>query len=366
MGIRRPNISPLLTVLAACLLALAVAAPASAKPVSAKPVAKQSAKAHPLYWGAWIGDQITGEEPPWDMNAVNRFEGKVGKGLSLIEFSTPLASCEGSACEFSQFPTEAMQTIRDYGAIPMLSWSTSATPTSTEQPEFQLADIYDGRYDRYLKAFARGAAAWGHPFFLRFNWEMNGNWFPWSSGVNGNAPGDYVKAWRHVHDIFVHAGATNATWVWCPYANTSGSYGKFARYYPGNRYVDWTCMDGYNFAQNLVNPRPWQSFDTIFWPTYKKLTTEIAPEKPVMLGEIASNGPANRKASWIRQMFKSLAAKYPKIGGLVWFDHFDRGLRWPLEIDSGPTNAFRAGLRRNPFLGPEFGQLDASPIPAPR
>ncbi|HEY1854916.1 MAG TPA: glycosyl hydrolase [Solirubrobacterales bacterium] len=341
--------------LVGCLLLLALPATASAKRTAS----------HPLYWGAWIGDQITGEEPPWDMQAVTKFEQKMGKGLSLIEFSAPLAECGSGPCSFSSFPTDEMQRIREYGAIPVLSWNTGATPTSTEMPDFQLADIYHHSYDRYLKAFAREAAEWGHPFFLRFDWEMNGNWFPWAEGANGNKPGDYVKAWRHVHDIFAAAGATNASWVWCPYANTEGALGKFPRYYPGNKYVDWTCMDAYNFGTNRVNPRPWQSFDALFRPTYRELTEKVAPGKPVMLGEIASNGPGAQKASWIRGMFKSIARSYPKVGALVWFDHFDRGLRWPLEIEPGPTAAFRAGLRRNPFLGPEFGALDESPIPMP-
>jgi Glycosyl hydrolase family 26 len=352
----RPSNKSLLAALVACLLVLALPAAAGAKRVAS----------HPLYWGAWIGDQITGEEPPWDMRAVSKFERKVGKGLSLIEFSTPLADCSVSPCVFSSFPTDQMQKIREYGAIPVLSWNTGAIPAEENEPDFQLADIYHHRYDRYLRNFAREAAEWGHPFFLRFNWEMNGSWFPWAERANGNKPGDYVKAWRHVHDIFTAAGATNASWTWCPYANTSGALGKFPSYYPGGRYVDWTCMDAYNFAQNPVNPRPWQSFDSLFFPTYMKLTQQIAPSKPVMLGEIASNGPANMKARWIRDMFDTLARNYPKVGGLVWFDSFDRGLRWPLETDHAPTAAFRSGLRRNPFLGPEFSALDESPIPTPR
>jgi len=352
----RPSNRSLLAAVLVCLLALALPALASAKRVAAGP----------LYWGAWIGDQITGEEPPWDMEAVHRFETKMGKGLSLIEFSAPLANCSSLPCTFSSFPTDEMQTIRDYGAIPVLGWNTGSTPTGSELSAFQLADIYNHSYDQYLRAFAKQAAEWGHPFFLRFNWEMNGDWFPWAERANGNQPGDYVKAWRHVHDIFTAAGATNATWVWCPYANAKSGIGKFARYYPGDRYVDWTCLDAYNFAQNPVNPRPWQTFDALFYPSYLKLTRQIAPDKPVMLGEIASNGPARQKAGWIRDMFSSLSRNYPKVGALVWFDHFDRSLRWPLEVDRAPTLAFRAGLRRNPFLGPEFGALDESPIPSPR
>ncbi|MBS1891416.1 MAG: hypothetical protein JST59_08985 [Actinobacteria bacterium] len=349
----------LLVALFACLLAL-VAAPAG----SAK------TKHAPMYWGAWIGNQITGEEPPWDMSAVSGLEGAVGKSLSVVEFSAPLAQCGdpnvSASCRFSAFPTDAMQTVRDYGAIPFLSWSSAATPEAVEEPEFQLSDLLSRRYDRHIRAFAKEAAQWGHPFFLRFNWEMNGNWFPWASGVNGNQPAEYVKAWRRVHNIFKAAGATNATWVWCPYVRPEGKTGSLATYYPGKAYVDWTCLDAYNFGANSANPRPWQSFENLLRPSYEVVTRQIAPGKPMILGELASNGPPARKARWIRQMFKSIGSNFPAVAGLVWFDKFDRDLRWPLETDRGPSKAFGAGLRSLPFLGNAFSQLDASPIPAPR
>ena len=66
--------------------------------------------------------------------------------------------------------------------------------------------VIDGTYDGYIRYFAQKAKEWGHPFFLRFNWEMNGFWFPWSEGVNGNKSGEFVAAWRHVHDIFTAEG----------------------------------------------------------------------------------------------------------------------------------------------------------------
>jgi hypothetical protein len=348
----------LLIALVACL-ALGSVASAAAAPAHSS-----------MYWGAWIGSQITGEEPPWDMSAVSKFEKKLGRGLSLLEFSAPLATCtEGdnpATCEFSPFPTTPMQTIRDYGAIPFLSWSSAATPEGVEEPEFQLSDLRSGRYDSYIRAFAKEAAAWGHPFFLRFDWEMNGTWFPWAGGVNGNKPREYVAAWRHVHNIFVKAGATNASWVWCPYVRPEGKTASLARYYPGSKYVDWSCLDAYNFGHNATNPRPWRSFDKLLRPSYEAVTQKIARGKPMVLGELASNGPAARKASWIHQMFGAIAKHYPAVSGLIWFDKFDRDLRWPLETDRGPTRAFRSGLRSDPFLGNTFSQLDASPIPAPR
>ena len=102
-----------------------------------------------------------------------------------------------------------MESIRDYGAIPVFSWSSQSIPSSLNEPDFQLSDVIAGTYDSYIREFAEAARDWGHPFFLRFNWEMNGNWFPWSEGVNGNQPGEFVAAWRHVHDIFTAVGADN-------------------------------------------------------------------------------------------------------------------------------------------------------------
>ncbi|MBS1885475.1 MAG: hypothetical protein JSS97_21215, partial [Actinobacteria bacterium] len=318
------------------------------------------------YWGAWIGNQLTGTEAPWDMGAVSRFEGQTGKPVSLIHFASPFADCSHSPCTNYNFPTAPMTAIREHGAIPFFSWSSQSTPSSLNEPEYQLSDVISGRYDSYIRKFAEEAKAWGHPFFLRFDWEMNGNWFPWGAGVNGNRPAEFVQAWRRVHRIFTAAGATNATWVWCPYVRPQGKTGSIARYYPGKKYVDWTCLDAYNFARNSANPRPWQSFEQLLRPSYEAVTKRIAPGKPMILGELASNGPSPRKARWIGQMFNSIARHYPAIAGLVWFDKYDRDLRWPLESDPASARAFRAGLRRYPFIGNGFSELDASPIPAPR
>ena len=173
---------------------------------------------------------------------------------------------------------------------------------------------------------------------------MNGNWFPWSEQVNGNKPGEYVAAWRHVHDIFTSVGATNATWVWCPYAEVKRRFASLAPLYPGSAYVDWTCMDGFNWASNPTNPHRWRSFGEIFSATYRRLVKQIAPGKPIMLAEMASTGGPRAKAAWIADMFRQLAAKYRQIRGLVWFDQVDRGINWPLESSPEATRAFARGI----------------------
>jgi mannan endo-1,4-beta-mannosidase len=362
-----------LAALSLLVLASAIASPpagAAAKTGGHPPrqVHQRHFAQRPAYWGAWIGDQLTGEEPPWDMRPVSQLEALLGKGLSLVAFSSPFADCDPAPCRFFDFPTRAMENVRAYGATPVFNWSseesTQNPSLTTLMPDFQLADVIQGRYDSYIREFAEGARAWGHPFFLRFDWEMNGNWFPWSEGVNGNQPGEYVAAWRHVHDIFTSVGATNATWVWCPYAEVKRRFAPLAPLYPGNEYVDWTCMDGFNWGSNPTNPHKWRSFQEIFAATYRRLVKQIAPGKPILLAEMASTGGPRAKATWIGNMFKQLAFRYRRVRGLIWFEQVDRGIEWPLESSPQATRAFTRGIR-NPSFQANAQASATSPIPPP-
>jgi mannan endo-1,4-beta-mannosidase len=88
---------------------------------------------------------------------------------------------------------------------------------------------------------------------------MNGNWEKWSPANNGSTPDPaaFVAAWRHVHDLFVQNGATNVVWVWCPNATdvpnaTSAPWNHWTNYYPGDTYVDWVGIDGYNWGNTTA------------------------------------------------------------------------------------------------------------------
>ncbi len=85
-----------------------------------------------------------------------------------------------------------------------------------------LAGIAAGNDDAYIIARAKQLQDYGGPVFLRWNWEMNGDWYPWSAfqvngtPIAGDAPSDYVAAWRRVYSI-VSQIAPNASFVWCPH-----------------------------------------------------------------------------------------------------------------------------------------------------
>jgi hypothetical protein len=316
----------------------------------------------PLYWGATIGDQITGEQAPWDMGAVSKFEQMAGKPLSLVNFFAPFAECT-SRCSYFKFPAEPMENIRHHGAIPVFSWSSQSIPSSLDEPDFQLADVISGNYDSYLEEFAEDARDWGHPFFLRFDWEMNGNWFPWSEGVNGNQQGEFVAAWRHVHDIFTAVGATNVSWVWCPNVDpTNKLQSSVASTYPGDEYVDWTGLDGYNWGPAKGG---WASFDHLYSSTYHAITDTIAPSKPMLIGEIGSSENGGSKASWISETLDAIPSEFPKIRGLLWFDTYDDGMDWPIESSSSATSAFASGIQNPAYRTNDYANLSSGPIAPP-
>jgi hypothetical protein len=357
--IRVPAVPPAPAPLASSSSSAAESPPAAAEVEPPPPAAA-------AYWGAWIGPQFTGTPAPEDMGAVADFEKVSKKPLSLLETFAGWATCHGPTCQPTEpFPLAQFEAMRGYGAIPLYSWASEGNAEPNDQPEFQLADIIGGNFDTYIRRWAEEAKAWGHPFFLRFDWEMNGNWFPWSEGVDGNQPGEFVAAWRHVHDIFTGVGATNVSWVWCPYVNPNGNLQSPATLYPGDEYVDWTCLDGYNKGAISSPTAKYRSFDYLFGPNYREITGTIAPSKPMLLAEVASSEQGGSKSEWISDMFSELPSAYPDVRGLMWFDYYDQGNDWPLETSASASEAFAAGIGDPRYLGNSFAASSGGPVPLP-
>ena len=104
-------------------------------------------------------------------------------------------------------PTKTLQHIHELGALPAITWEPWHPSRGADQPRYALERISAGDFDAYIKQWARAAASYGQPMQIRFGHEMNGTWYPWSVGRNGNSASDYRNAYRHVHDIFIEAGA---------------------------------------------------------------------------------------------------------------------------------------------------------------
>jgi beta-mannanase len=246
----------------------------------------------------------------------------------------------------------------------MLNWSSMSSPLAVNEPDFRLARVTGGAFDSYIRSFALAAKAWGHPFFLRFNWEMNGHWFPWAQAANGNREGDSVATWRHVHDVFTSLGATNVTWVWCPTADPYHEFTNLGGLYPGDAYVDWTCLDGYNDGR-AAGKRHWRTFDQIYSASYRHITQTIAPDKPFMIGEVASSERGGSKPAWISDMLAKLPTAYARIRAFVWFDVVLNSADWPIETRPASIAAFARGIRSLSYESNTYRHLTARRIEPP-
>jgi hypothetical protein len=316
-----------------------------------------------IYWGAYVKGDTYGlaSDPPWDWKAVDLFEQHAGKRMSILHFGQPWYH----AGAYQSFPTGAMERIRTRGYIPLLMWGSWDYCCGPSQPQFKLSTITSGAHDAYLVQWARDAKAWGKPFFLGLDVEMNGWWhYPWSEDLNGNQKGDFVKMWRHVHAIFEMEGATNVTWVWNPNVVVPASR-PLSRWYPGHEYVDWVAADGYNWGS--AGGKQWQSFAEVFGYTYDQLQI-LAPAKPVMIGQFASSEHGGNKANWITDaLTEQLPQAFPEIKAVLWFNWNagDPSLTWPIESSAAAQNAFANGIRSSYYSDGNYSDLNISPIPPP-
>lgn len=226
--------------------------------------------------------------------------------------------------------------------------AANRTPLINLEPsDAKLADIVDGKHDAMLTKHAKNVRALDKKLFLDFAAEMNGNWSTWDGSHNGKSSAVYIAAYRHLHDVLVAGGATNIVWVWCPNVESEPrvAWNEALAYYPGDAYVDWTCVDGYNWG--TTNGSGWQNFEQVFRGIYAELATK---QKPIMIGEMASTESGGDKAAFIAGIVPSLRRDFPLIKALVWFD-IDKETDWRISSTPGAEAAF-VKMASDPYFNP--------------
>ena len=291
---------------------------------------------------------------PYNMAEVDAFEAAAGKEPAVVMFSQDWAN--------ARFRADLLQSIADRSggpALPLITWEPrdhrvgeggDGRP-ATEQPEFSLSRILEGSWDWYIREWAEGLRAWGRPVGLRLAQQMNGNWFPWAEGVNGNERGQYVAAWRHVRRIFDGVGTPNVLWVWSPNVSYKGS-APLAPLYPGDGYVDWVGIDGYN-GGTALGWGGWIGSEELFAPTIREI--RVFTSKPLALTEVGSSEEGGSKARWIHDFFHGMLPRHPEIMGFVWVEA-KREADWRIVSSESATAAFAAGVADR-----RFGAVPFSP-----
>jgi endoglucanase len=232
------------------------------------------------------------------------------------------------------------------GYIPLVTWETWMNGVG-----YSLDDIVNGVHDSMIRSRAQSSASIGQKFFLRWGHEMNGNWYPWDgshNGANAAATAKYIAAYRHIHDLFVAAGGTNALWVFSPNVDSvpGDAWNQWSNYYPGDGYVDWMAFDGYNWG-TVQAGSSWRTFTDIAGTIYSGLA---AKGKPIMIPETACTELGGDKAAWISAILPALKGSYPALKAFVWF-HMNKETDWRIDSSPSARSAF-VTMANDPHFNP--------------
>ena len=299
------------------------------------------------------------------------------------------------------------------GRIPLVGWGCGSSKA-----------INTGSQDTVIRKTAEAMKAFGHEFFMRYCWEMDGD----KRHVEVGSPDEFVNAWVRIHRIFDEVGAGNVIWVWCGNANTFKNPNQYTHayawdYYPGDEWVDWVSADGYNWAASYRNRDAgyqrdrWRGFVEIYdefmvWarstgPVPQSMQNDAADvpavfprkqvAKPIMIGEygaIQPEGairdhylaiaPYNTKEEWLREAHdavngsKARTADCPWCGifsdvaAMVYFDVVGNNGPWIINSSPESEAAYREAAQ-DPWFnqihtvgwGPADNRPDAPPPPPP-
>ena len=274
-----------------------------------------------------------------DPAEVPAFEYMISRNAEVYLYYQPLGN---------SFPAEQLRPLAEGGRVIQLSLEPTDwnAPDPLNQPWYRLNVISQGYHDEAIRRWARELRDFGYPVLLRPMSEMNGNWSSWGGTVNGNQPADFIPAWRRMHDIFEQEGASNVLWVWAP--NRDGSHADaaytFDTYYPGDEYVDYIGLCGYNWGTLYNFPwwiSSWQRFDLVFGYSYDVMAPRT--DKPFIIAETAAPEQGGSKPGWITETFDMLPTRFPRVEVLTWFN-IVKETDWRVQSSTPSLHAFRVQL----------------------
>lgn len=268
-----------------------------------------------------------------DLVKVNEYEQQLGRKPAMLMWY--VGWWEDNILPF---PLQECQNTWNNGQVPHVVW----------EPWVGIDAILSGSYDAQIEQFGKDIASFGNPVMLRWGHEFNGDWYPWSYTDGTAVPASkWIEGFTYVQDKINSAGGTNAQWLWSPNCgNGEKNSQNMVDYYPGDDYVDWIAIDGYNWG-TTQDWSSWASFADVFKYSYD-LMVQNFPSKPIMLGEFGCANEGGDKAAWIDDLFYQLNTQYPQIKAFIWFN-VNKETDWRFNATDASTTAFRNGLAGSRF-----------------
>lgn len=282
--------------------------------------------------GAWVGGP--GQYPQPTKENVLAFQELQGTHMDLIS-------------HFALFDINDWDNVEQYANVAKDNGSTLVVTWMANG--YGAQDIVKGKTDTYVREFAKGVKNYSEEIWLRPLHEANGDWYDWGVGKAnaGNTDANVAEAYRHIVNIFREENVNNVKWVWTTNASNHGSGTSLTGNYPGDEYVDYISIDGYNWgkSQSWSN---WQTFSQVFMKAYTALANI---NKPLFIAEISCSELGGSKADWITDMFEHFATDFSRVFAVMWFSQSkDEEGDWALNTSNAAVDAWKAGIAKMKVL----------------
>jgi mannan endo-1,4-beta-mannosidase len=298
--------------------------------------------------GAYLG--LYRPPAPFQMSAFDSYVETVSpKAPAILMWYQQWA--EAAPHEFDQGSTVSAY---QRGVVPMITWepwdpgpNANYVENPSVNPAWGLRYIVGGQFDDYIRSFAQRVKTVKGPVMIRPMHEMNGRWYPWAGTMNGNTPQEFVAAWRRIHDLFAAEGVTNVTWVWSINSESlpATAENRFGAYYPGDKYVDWVGISGFNWGASRPPASTWRSFSTIYDTPLAYLKSL---KKPVVISEFGCVEGGGDKAAWLADAYTRIRTQHPEVKAVLYFDSFEKGPNdeqdWRIATSQASLDAYRQAV----------------------
>jgi hypothetical protein len=235
--------------------------------------------------------------------------------------------------------------LRSYGWKPVLSvdpYYFSGCPAS-QLPLYRA--IAEGKCDDFLHKAGKNLSQLKQPFYLVFAYEMNNSQNDWSITSTGSTNSDFILAWRHIYTVFRQENANNVVWVFDPNVPETSAT-PYNKIYPGDDYVDWLGLDGYNWGTTQPWSQ-WASFSGVFTGSYNKLLA-ISPHKPMMIVEVNTTDQGGDKSQWYTDMLtQQVPYHFPDIQAVLFYNEnrtTQEHVNWKVDVTPETLRAFTSGI----------------------
>lgn len=298
-----------------------------------------------VYLGFWTQGLWDDQAKTLHPEKLKELEKKINKKAAIAHYFR--------GWEYLQDPTvvEELNTLSKEGWRPMIS----VNPYFFEDCQSKGMTLYKaimvGNCDEVMRNIGRNLKNVKDPFFLRFAWEMNVPTIEWSIQKTASWNEEYKNAWIRFHNILKEEGAANAIWVFAPQIESPSTI-EFDLLYPGEEYVDWVGLDGYNWGdtQSWSN---WQDFSTVFLNSYNKLRT-IAPGKPFMLSEVNTTDIGGNKGLWYKDMLThQIPEIFTNIDAIVFFNEDktkQEKVNWLIDASPDALKDFKTAISNKLYI----------------